>query len=232
MLIYLCAIFVLALSIPVSLYMSQFGLGLWDDHTKWAEMGSFFGGVLGPVVTIISVGFLYVQLKAHQKQQQYTFDTLKLQKIESDISFFASVVKSELEREIETMDSKTLQSVLSHHAAEFCSVHTYYQGDEDPNLIVKEFGRRSFDFLICYESLFASWSAINAHLHSLKTIDDSLGMDNYKSQRARVFTILDSYICSHLDTIVMTLEQDFKPHFRPSFEESREKVQTSIEKRT
>jgi len=220
--------FFLALLIPIWLYISQFGIGLWSDHTKWAEMGSFFGGILGPIVTVISVSFLYAQIKAHQKQQQYTLDTLKLQKIESDISFFASVVKSELEREISTMGGKTLNSILSHHAAEFCSVYTRYQGNEDPNLIIKKFGRRSFDFLVCYESLFASWRAINAHLHSLKVLDEFLGMENYKSQLARVFTTLDSYICSHLDTISMTLEQEFKPHFRPSFEESRAKVQASM----
>lgn len=153
---------------------------------------------------------------------------MKLQKIETDISFFAAIVKSELERKISTMDGETLNSILSHHAAEFCSVHTHYRGNKDPNLIIEEFGRRSFDFLVCYESLFASWRAINAHLHSLKLLDASLGMENYKSQLARVFTTLDSYICSHLDTTLMTLEQEFKPHFRPSFEESRAKVQASM----
>ncbi|MCZ0930422.1 hypothetical protein L0636_08285 [Halomonas janggokensis] len=126
------------------------------------------------------------------------------------------------------MDGKALSSVLNDHAAEFCLVYTHYQGNEDPGLIIKEFGRRSFDFLVCYESLFASWCAINAHFHSLKVLDESLGMENYKSQIARVFTTFDSYICSHLDTISMTLEQEFKPHFRPSFEESRAKVQASL----
>ncbi|GHD45492.1 hypothetical protein [Marinobacter persicus] len=139
------------------------------------------------------------------------------------------MIKSELKREIPTMDGRTLNSILSHHAAEFCSVHTHYQGNEDPNLIIKEFGRRSFDFLVCYESLFASWRAINAHLHSLKVLDELLGMENYKSQIARVFTTLDSYICSHLDTISMTLEQEFEPHFRSSFEESRAKVQATMD---
>ncbi|ATC81461.1 hypothetical protein [Pseudoalteromonas agarivorans] len=227
----LSIIFVLALLVPIFLYTNQFGLGLWDDHAKWAEMGSFFGGILGPIVTVISIGFIYIQLKVHQKQQQYTLDTLKLQKIESDILFFSAVVKSELSREISTMDNKTLNSILSNHAAEFCSVHTHYQGSEDPDLIVKEFGLRSFDFLICYESLFASWRAINAQLHSLKALDEALSMENYKSQLARVFTTLDSYICSHLDTISMTLDNGFNPHFRPSFEDSRAEVQESMGKR-
>ncbi len=222
------ALFVVLILLPVALYIYQFGIGVWQEHTKWAEMGSFFGGTLGPIITVISVTFLYVQLQAHQKQQQQALDTLKLQKLESDISFFASVVKSELNREIPKMDNRLLSEVLSHHAAEFCSVHTSYRGDEDPDLIIKKFGQRSFDFLICYESLFASWSAINAHLHSLSELDISLKIDNYKSQRARVLTTLDSYMCSHLDTISMTLDQSYKPHFRSTFEVSRNEVQNSL----
>ncbi|OOE64670.1 hypothetical protein [Salinivibrio kushneri] len=221
--------FFFSLLIPIYLYVSQFGIGLWDDHTKWAEMGSFFGGILGPIITVISVSFLYFQLRDHQKQQQYTLDTLKLQKIEYDIEFFTSVVKSELKREVSTMGDRTLSRILSVHAAEFCSAHTHYQGNEDPDLIIKEFGRRSHDFLVCYESLFASWRAINAHLHWLKVLDELLGIESYKSQVARVYTTLDSHICSHLDTISMTLQQEFEPHFRPSFEDSRAKVQATMD---
>ncbi|MGF1760978.1 hypothetical protein L4D76_24260 [Photobacterium sagamiensis] len=231
--------FAVLVLLPIVLYINQFGFGVWclvfgvwTDHSKWAEMGSFFGGVLGPIITVISVTFLYVQLKEHQKQQQYTLDTLKLQKIESDIAFFSSIVKSELERKIPTMNNRVLSDILSHHAAEVCSVHTSYQGNKDPDLIIKEFGKRSFDFLICYESLFASWNAINAQLHSLIKLDLSLGMENYKSQRARVFASLDSILCTHLDTISMSLDQKFAPHFRPTFEHVRHEVQQSLAERT
>ena len=94
------ALLIVLILMPIFLYIYQFGFGFWADHAKWAEMGSFFGGILGPAITVISVGFLYVQLKAHQKQQQYTLDALKLQKIESDIVFFIATVKTELAREI------------------------------------------------------------------------------------------------------------------------------------
>jgi hypothetical protein len=214
--------------LPIALYTYQFGIGLWADHTKWAEFGGFFGGVLGPIVTITSVALLYIQLQAHQKQQQYSLDTLKLQKLESDISYFLNLIKPELAREISTMNNQTLNEILSSHAAEFCSVHTHYQGDADPQLIINEFAHRSFDYLLCFESLFASWHAINSHLHSIKKLDIALDMDNYQSQKARVFTTLDSYICSHLDTISMTINQNYIPHFRSSFQEARDEVQNQL----
>ena len=217
---------------PIFLYIKVFGFGFWDEHTKWAELGSFFGGVLGPIITVISVGFLFLQLRANNKQQQHTIDTLKLQKIEADIAFFLPIVRTELSREIPTMNNKVLSESMAHHAAEFCHVHTHYQGDENPELIVKDFGKRSFDFLICYEGLFASWLAINSHLNTLKQLDSTLNMDNYKSQRARVFTSLDSAICSHMDTISMLLDNDFQPHFRDSFESARNEVQSNLKQRT
>ena len=110
--------------VPVFLYINTFGFGLWDEHAKWAELGNFFGGVLGPIITVISVGFLFLQLKANNAQQQHTIDTLKLQKIEADIAFFLPIVKTELALEIPTMNNKILSNSLSHHAAEFYSVHT------------------------------------------------------------------------------------------------------------
>ncbi|SGZ04332.1 Putative uncharacterized protein [Moritella viscosa] len=39
--------------------------------------------------------------------------------------------------------------------------------------------------------------AINSHLHTLPELDLSLRMDSYKSQKARVFTTIDSFMCSH-----------------------------------
>lgn len=218
--------------VPIFFYINTFGFGLWNEHTKWAELGSFFGGVLGPIITVISVGFLFIQLKTNNKQQQHTIDTLKLQKVEADIAFFLPIVKADLARKIPTMDNKVLSESLSFHAAEFCSVHTHYQGNDNPDLIVKEFGKRSFDFLICYEGLFASWLTINSHLHTLKELDFTLNMDSYKSQRARVFTSLDSVICSHMDTISMLLDKEFMPHFRCSFESARDEVQSSLKQRT
>lgn len=222
------ALLIVLILMPIFLYIYQFGFGFWADHAKWAEMGSFFGGILGPAITVISVGFLYVQLKAHQKQQQYTLDALKLQKIESDIVFFIATVKTELAREIPTMNNKVLNEILGHHAAEFCSVHTNYQGEENPDFIIDGYRRRSFDFLICYEGLFSSWIALNAHLHKLNDLDITLKMDSYKSQKARIFTSLDSYICSHLDTISMLLDTKYVPHFRPSFKVARDKAQAQF----
>ena len=35
---------------PIVLYAYKFGIGLWDSNADWAAMGSYFGGVLGPLI--------------------------------------------------------------------------------------------------------------------------------------------------------------------------------------
>ncbi|MFT6834266.1 MAG: hypothetical protein ACJA0H_000294 [Francisellaceae bacterium] len=61
----------LAIAIFV-LYTSQFTGGLSESHTVWGEFGSFFGGILSPIVSVLAfVGLLYSmeQTKSQFKQQ-------------------------------------------------------------------------------------------------------------------------------------------------------------------
>ncbi|EHR7166426.1 putative phage abortive infection protein [Vibrio parahaemolyticus] len=54
------------------LYVIQFHGGLSDSHTSWGEFGSFFGGILSPIVSILAfIGLLYSmdQTKMQFKQQ-------------------------------------------------------------------------------------------------------------------------------------------------------------------
>lgn len=55
------------------LYINKFSGGLSESHTVWAEFGSFFGGVLSPIVSVLAfVGLLYSmdQTKFQFKQQR------------------------------------------------------------------------------------------------------------------------------------------------------------------
>lgn len=48
--------------IPIGFYGWKFGIGLWETNEEWANLGSFFGGVLGPIFTLISVLLLMATL--------------------------------------------------------------------------------------------------------------------------------------------------------------------------
>ena len=57
------ALVALLIAAPIGLYIHKFGLGYWDKHEKWGELGSYFGGVVTPILTGITLVFLLLQLK-------------------------------------------------------------------------------------------------------------------------------------------------------------------------
>ncbi|KJF87755.1 putative phage abortive infection protein [Photobacterium leiognathi] len=66
------SIFSLFAVIILLLYVKEFHGGLSDSHSVWGEFGSFFGGVLSPIVSVLAfIGLLYSmdQTKAQFKQQ-------------------------------------------------------------------------------------------------------------------------------------------------------------------
>ncbi|KUJ75288.1 hypothetical protein AVO42_08115 [Thiomicrospira sp. XS5] len=64
---YYLAIVILILSLPIALYSYKFGFGLWNSNHEWAQMGSAFGGLYAPILSILT---LFVLVKQFQIQKQ------------------------------------------------------------------------------------------------------------------------------------------------------------------
>jgi uncharacterized membrane protein len=50
----LAVLLVLLAVVPIVFYLYNFGLGLWEANEDWAHLGTFFGGVLSPLFTLLS----------------------------------------------------------------------------------------------------------------------------------------------------------------------------------
>ncbi len=72
--------------IPVGVYAYNFGIGFWNTNEDWAYLGTFFGGVLGPILTFASVLLLILTLKETQSANKAQL--VLLQKQQFDNSFF------------------------------------------------------------------------------------------------------------------------------------------------
>ena len=81
-------------AIPVVLYFYEFGLGLWEKNEDWAYLGSFFGGVLGPAFTLMSVVLLVFTLKETQQANHSQLELAKKQYF--DNYFFNSLTAMKL----------------------------------------------------------------------------------------------------------------------------------------
>lgn len=82
---------------PVVFYFSKFGLGLWEKNEDWAYLGSFFGGVLGPAFTLMSVVLLIMTLKETQSANKAQLELAHKQYF--DNQFFNSITAVKLSLE-------------------------------------------------------------------------------------------------------------------------------------
>lgn len=89
----ICAALVLA---PISLYIFKFGIGLWNDTSKWAELGSFFGGVLGPMLSFFSVILLLATVYLTDQSLNKSKESLEQQVLSSTKQDFDSIFFNQL----------------------------------------------------------------------------------------------------------------------------------------
>ena len=62
-------IFIL-LSIPLSAYIYQFGVGFWGTPNEWADLGSYIGGIYTPILSILTLLVLLTQIFLQYQQHQ------------------------------------------------------------------------------------------------------------------------------------------------------------------
>ncbi len=90
---------VLILTLPIYLYINQFGIGVWKEHQEWGVMGSYFGGVMGPLITSISIVFLGYQIREQRLQRNLEFIGRQSRQHEKDllnlIPKLSTILKSE-----------------------------------------------------------------------------------------------------------------------------------------
>ena len=142
--------FTLIALLPLIEYKSMFdeGLGLSNDHGTWSQFGTFFGGVVGTILSYISVMFLVISLRQQNTALRYQMDELKIQR----------ATLQEMKKEIET------QEIINRAQVE--------------NIEIQRFENRFNSFLdskrILWESLFPkdlySNEAINLQLINFRKV--------------------------------------------------------------
>ncbi|KOE05687.1 hypothetical protein ACS82_00760 [Vibrio parahaemolyticus] len=73
------AVILVLILLPVASYIHVFGFGFWTTSTEWAELGGFFGGVLGPILSFVSILILWLSLKQSTTDSQNQVNALEKQ---------------------------------------------------------------------------------------------------------------------------------------------------------
>ncbi len=61
----------LLLCLPIIFYIYNFGLGIWQEHSDWAVMGSALGGIYTPILAILTLAVLIKQLQLQVQVKNY-----------------------------------------------------------------------------------------------------------------------------------------------------------------
>lgn len=66
-------------TVTVGLYIKEFGFGLWSTNVEWANLGAFFGGVLGTIFSFATVVLLLISQRDARKYNEIQISSLRRQ---------------------------------------------------------------------------------------------------------------------------------------------------------
>ncbi|EJN6718012.1 hypothetical protein NQO50_004406 [Vibrio vulnificus] len=139
--------------LPISLYAYQFGFGLWDSHEDWGIMGSYFGGILAPIFTGISVIFLAFQIREQVKLNSQSLQERRATQLEGDIKYALPLLLTFLE------DKKFISDLKSQLAR--------YEGISDGD----QLKAMTKDFSTTYIQPVQAWALLDGALRNLYRFD-------------------------------------------------------------
>lgn len=180
---------ILVIGLPIILYINQFGIGVWDKHEDWARMGSYFGGIIGPITTTISLLFLGWQISLQTKQRKEEITLHVCSECENDINNYLPKI-TEFVGRVENLDA--IKSVLAENKK------LVENGRQDEAIeVVQEYVSR--ELAIC-----SMWFHIDACLRTLQKSK----MYKFKRMRTLIFSQIQIEFITYLEGIRMALNNN------------------------
>ncbi|WP_045859853.1 hypothetical protein [Teredinibacter purpureus] len=183
---------------PVALYGYQFGIGLWSEHTKWAEFGSFFSGVYSPVVALFAFVVLLVQAGWQSKINKYQYDTSYISANRDDIAYYIEKMEQYLEKKDEQGASLSQQLVQ----------HYYTKSEVD---LLQERDHISNYITAFHPKIFGIWNALYPILNAMGSNDEFPYRHNYLGSIQKIETILTLPVCVAIDKVYFCINRKVNP---------------------
>ncbi|MGY3687139.1 hypothetical protein ACXAAV_10745 [Vibrio coralliilyticus] len=186
---------ILCLLIVISTYAYQFGFGFWSEHTKWAELGSFFGGTLGPIFAFFSLLYLAFQVEMQWKESKAARIESEVNNRENYMSMNLQILIPKLNAIDPSINAPMAELILRMHRDENL---------EHENLELLKLG------MSARAETLVVWINIAAALSYLKTVDEN----RYLNQLTLVTIQVGPELCSALDRVVrLATGINFEHHF-------------------
>lgn len=180
-------VLIVILIAPILIYIYQFGIGVWSEHSSWAEMGSAFGGIYSPIIAFLAFSVLMYQVKSQRSLDEHHYDQTYIQDNKKDFDFYLSELDRQLDVPIN--DSLTVRDVL-HSATDNYDKQGLLDGDVQERLML---------ISNQHPKLISIWGAMNPLLVGLSVHDRFPYKHNFKGCLLKASSILSLRTCTALD---------------------------------
>ncbi|WP_438971666.1 hypothetical protein [Methylophaga sp.] len=174
--------------LPILVYIGEFGIGVWSEHTKWAEMGSAFSGIYSPFIALLAFIILFRQTKSQESVYKHQFDQAYIQDVRTDLNFYLARLDSYLD--VQNHQEETPRSAL----ARFSSI-------SEDNLLNDESQMLARQFISKHRKVIDIWIALYPLLIGL-SVNKKYPYDLcYSGSILKIATVLSMSSCVSLDQI-------------------------------
>jgi len=161
---------IIVLATPIVMYSAKFGFGFWDEHKEWANLGAFFGGVLGPITMLFSVMYLSYQIKEQVRNNELTEKNRKIESLNSEIKEYQNQILEVFKKPGFTEKIKKEHNEL-------------YQFED------KEKQEKSKELKMKYQDLFSNFIMLEFCLGDLLMLDKKAAHESHR----RIMVLIDNY---------------------------------------
>lgn len=188
-------------AVVLLVYWTTFGFHLSDDHSRWAEFGSFFGGFLGVMFAGGSLFYLALQIKNQTEESKRGRVEADLNRAEESIRMYVYLIAQELEQEDEKEEMTLKRAIMNIHTQEHAV------------------RRRTYSFKILFSGRYEivmMWVALATALTNIGKMNE----ERYVKQLNLISVQIGRNMCVALDDVIhFTTEFDFPRHFMKEKEE-------------
>ena len=90
-------VLLLALILPIVLYVYQFGFELSVSHQRWAEFGSAMSGIYSPLIAFLALLILIGQFKSQVELNTHQYDQTYINASRNELNYFTEKIEASLE---------------------------------------------------------------------------------------------------------------------------------------
>ncbi|CAA0121071.1 Uncharacterised protein [BD1-7 clade bacterium] len=185
---------------PIVIYASQFGLGVWRDHSKWAEMGSALSGIYSPLIALLAFFILIKQVRSQADMNKYQYDQSFVSEARKDIDFYVGRIDAHIDDVVS--NERSAREVLK-----------YFSALNESELRTEQCREYADRFISDNRKVYNLWVAIYPILEGLHVNKEFPYEHAYSSALIKISSVLSFQTCIGLEKVYYSSNSKVEKHY-------------------